>query len=323
MRLKFSGGIVISTASTKKMLGNVLLALAAFIWGTSFVAQSESVGLVEPFTFNGSRMVIGSLCILPVALLSSRSPKNSDGPVGHRKPNKAVLIGGIICGAVIFVAANLQQFGIENGTTAGKSGFITALYVVMVPVVSIFLKKKLRKTIWIGIVLAVFGLYLLCVKTGDGSAICIGDVITLFCAMAFTGHILVIDYFSPKVNGVWLSCIQFFVGGVLSVVCMFIFEHPSAQNILSAAIPILYSGVMSSGVAYTLQIVGQKYTDPTVASLIMCMESVFAVLSGWIILGDALGAREIIGCVLMFTAILLAQIPADKLTLKKSKNQLL
>ena len=183
------------------MLGNVLLALAAFIWGTSFVAQSESVGLVEPFTFNGSRMVIGSLCILPVALLSSRSPKNSDGPVGHRKPNKAVLIGGIICGAVIFVAANLQQFGIENGTTAGKSGFITALYVVMVPVVSIFLKKKPPKTIWIGIVLAVFGLYLLCVKTGDGSAICIGDVITLFCAMAFTGHILVIDYFSPKPHG--------------------------------------------------------------------------------------------------------------------------
>lgn len=269
-------------------------------------------------------MLIGSVCILPVALISSRTPKNaSDGPVGHRKPNKTAVIGGLVCGAVIFVAANLQQFGIENGTTAGKSGFITALYVVMVPVVSVFLKRKPPKTIWIGIVLAVTGLYLLCVKTGEGSAICIGDVITLFCAMAFTGHILVIDHFSPMVNGVWLSCIQFFAGGILSVVCMFIFEQPSMQSILSAALPILYSGVLSSGVAYTLQIVGQKYTDPTVASLIMCMESVFAVLSGWIILGDALGAREIVGCVLMLAAILLAQIPDEKINLKKSKKQLL
>ncbi len=270
-------------------------------------------------------MLIGSVCILPVALISSRQPKNApDGPAGNRKPNKAVLIGGLICGAVIFVAANLQQFGIENGTTAGKSGFITALYVVMVPIVSIFLKKKPPATIWIGIVLAVLGLYLLCVKTGEGgSAICIGDAITLLCAMAFTGHILVIDHFSPMVNGVWLSCIQFFVGGLLSVMCMFIFEQPSFESILSAALPILYSGVMSSGVAYTLQIVGQKYTDPTVASLIMCMESVFAVLSGWIILGDALGAREILGCVLMFAAILLSQIPADKFLIKKSKNRLL
>lgn len=306
------------------MLGNILLALAAFIWGTSFVAQSESVGLVQPFTFNGVRMLIGSACILPLALISSRTPKNAaDGPVGHRKPNKTVVIGGLVCGAVIFVAANLQQFGIENGTTAGKSGFITALYVVMVPIVSIFLKRKPQKTVWIGIVLAVTGLYLLCVKTGEGNAICIGDVITLLCAMAFTGHILVIDHFSPMVNGVWLSCIQFFVGGLLSAGCMFIFEQPSLRGILSAALPILYSGVMSSGVAYTLQIVGQKYTDPTVASLIMCMESVFAVLSGWIILGDAMGAREIIGCVLMFAAILLAQIPDEKIKIKKSKKQLL
>lgn len=308
----------------RKMLGNILLALAALIWGTSFVAQSESVGLVEPFTFNGARMLIGSVCILPVALLSSRTPKNqSDGPAGHRKPNKTVLVGGALCGLVIFVAANLQQFGIENGTTAGKSGFITALYVVMVPVVSIFLNKKPPKTIWIGIVLAVAGLYLLCVKTGEQTAVCFGDVITLFCAMAFTGHILVIDYFSPNVNGVWLSCIQFFVGGLLSAACMFIFERPSIDSILSAALPILYSGVMSSGVAYTLQIVGQKYTEPTTASLIMCMESVFAVLSGWVILGDALGLREIIGCVLMFSAILLAQIPGEKFGSKKSKNQLL
>ncbi len=262
LRLKFSGGIVISTASTKKMLGNVLLALAAFIWGTSFVAQSESVGLVEPFTFNGSRMIIGSLCILPVALLSSRSPKIPTAPSVTESPTKRFSSAELYAEPLFSWPQIFSSSELKTEPRRGKSGFITALYVVMVPVVSIFLKKKPPKTIWIGIVLAVFGLYLLCVKTGDGNAICIGDVITLFCAMAFTGHILVIDYFSPKVNGVWLSCIQFFVGGVLSVVCMFIFEHPSAQNILSAAIPILYSGVMSSGVAYTLQIVGQNTPTP-------------------------------------------------------------
>ena len=272
------------------------------------------MGLVEPFTFNGARMLIGSVCILPVALISSRQPKNApDGPAGNRKPNKAVLIGGLICGAVIFVAANLQQFGIENGTTAGKSGFITALYVVMVPIVSIFLKKKPPATIWIGIVLAVIGLYLLCVKTGEGgSAICIGDAITLLCAMAFTGHILVIDHFSPMVNGVWLSCIQFFVGGLLSVMCMFIFEQPSFESILSAALPILYSGVMSSGVAYTLQIVGQREMNPTVASLILSLESVISAVAGWVILREVMSPREIFGCILMFAAIILAQLPDRK-----------
>ena len=180
----------------------------------------------------------------------------------------------------------------------------------MVPVVSLFLKKKPPFTIWLGMPIAVCGLYLLCVT--EGFSVCKGDLITLCCSVCFTIHIMVIDYFSSYVNGVWLSCIQFFVGGILSLIAMFIFETPSLSGIISAAVPILYSGVMSSGIAYTLQIVGQKYTHPTVASLLMSLESVFAVLSGWIILSDQMTVREIIGCVLMFAAITLAQIPVNQ-----------
>ena len=207
------------------------------------------------------------------------------------------------------IASNLQQFGIKY-TTVGKAGFITAMYIIIVPVIGIFLKKTTGLRIWISVLLAVGGLYLLCMT--EGFSIAFGDLLVLLCAVMFSVHILIIDYFSPKVDGVRMSCIQFFVSGILSGVAMLIFEQPDLGAILQAWMPILYAGVMSCGVAYTLQIVGQKDMDPTIASLILSLESVVSVLAGWVILGQKLSSKELFGCVLMFAAIILAQLPDKK-----------
>lgn len=297
----------------------LLLLLTAVIWGVAFVAQSVGMDYVGGFTFNCVRSMIGGVVLIPCIFFLDRWKERDDAGSASSKlklsaaekkaQNKTLLIGGICCGAALGIASNLQQFGIKY-TTVGKAGFITAMYIIIVPVIGVFLKKTMGFRIWISVLLAVGGLYLLCMT--EGFSIAFGDLLVLLCAVMFSVHILVIDYFSPKVDGVRMSCIQFFVSGILSGVAMLIFEQPVFGAILQAWMPILYAGVMSCGVAYTLQIVGQKDMDPTVASLILSLESVISVLAGWVILGQKLSSKELFGCVLMFAAIILAQLPDKK-----------
>lgn len=283
------------------MRNSLLLLLTAFIWGAAFVAQSVGGEAVGCFTFNGVRSLIGALVLLPVIWLMDAKKKEDQ---------KTLIMGGICCGVMLCIASNFQQFGISF-TTVGKAGFITAMYILIVPILGLFMKKKAGLQVWLGVVLAVMGLYLLCM-TSESFSLSKGDFLVLICAGFFSLHILIIDYFSPKVDGVRMSCIQFLVCGILSMVMAFIFETPEVSVILSGWLPILYAGVLSCGVAYTLQIVGQKNMDPTVASLILSLESVFSVLAGWLILNQTLSLRELSGCVLMFLAIILAQLPQKK-----------
>ena len=297
---------------------SMLLLLTAAIWGVAFVAQSVGMDYVGPFTFNAVRSLLGGIVLIPCIVLLKRinaGSKDTAGvaecesgdPAGQRK---VLLTGGVACGALLCIASNLQQFGIMY-TSVGKSGFITAMYIVLVPVLGIFLKKKAGIKIWCSVAIAVGGLYLLCM-TDSGFSIQKGDLLLLLGAVIFSFHILTIDYFSPKVDGVKMSCIQFFTCGILSMVCMFLFEQPQIGAILQAWMPIVYAGVLSCGVAYTLQIVGQKGMNPTVASLILSMESVISVIAGWLILHQKLSGRELLGCVLMFAAIILVQLPERK-----------
>lgn len=297
---------------------SVLLLLTAAIWGVAFVAQSVGMDYVGPFTFNTVRSLIGGIVLIPCIVLLKRinaGSKDTAGAAEHASGDpagqrKVLLTGGVACGVLLCIASNLQQFGIMY-TSVGKSGFITAMYIVLVPVVGIFLKKKAGVKIWCSVAIAVCGLYLLCM-TDNGFSIQKGDLLLLLGAVAFSFHILTIDYFSPKVDGVKMSCIQFFTCGILSMVCMFLFEQPQIGAILQAWMPIVYAGVMSCGVAYTLQIVGQKGMNPTVASLILSTESVISVIAGWLILHQKLSGRELLGCVLMFAAIILVQLPERK-----------
>ncbi|MBD5522711.1 MAG: DMT family transporter [Lachnospiraceae bacterium] len=280
-----------------------LLFLTAFIWGVAFVAQSAGMDYVGPFTFNAVRCILGGIVLIPcIRILSLHKKRKSD--VSENK--KTLLTGGIMCGILLFTASSLQQFGILY-TTAGKAGFITALYIIIVPVLSIFLHKKAGMKIWISVVIALCGLYLLCMK--ENLRLSQGDILLLLCSLTFSFHIMVIDYFAPKVDGVKMSCIQFFVCGILSAIGMLMFENPDIGQIFSGWLPILYGGIMSCGVAYTLQIVGQEGMNPTVASLILSMESVISVLAGWVLLHETLSRRELMGCVFMFAAIILAQLP--------------
>ena len=283
---------------------SLFLLLAAFIWGVAFVAQSVGMDYMGPFSFNGARFILGALVLLPL-VATRRQKAIKEGKEGA--PFGVTLRGGILCGIALGSAALFQQFGIMY-TSVGKAGFITAMYIVIVPVLGIFLRKKVGAKIWCGVGIAVVGLYLLCM-TESGFSIQKGDLLLMLCALVFSMHILVIDYFSPKVDGVKMSCIQFFTCGILSGVGMFLTEHPQMSDILAAWMPILYAGVMSCGVAYTLQIVGQKGMNPTVASLILSMESVISVIAGWLILHQTLSTKELMGCVLMFAAIILVQLP--------------
>lgn len=291
-----------------------MLVLTAFIWGVAFVAQSVGMNYIKPFTFSCVRSLLGGIVLIPCIWLLDRLNAKKGGSEEKKKPmtkseKKLLLTGGICCGLALCVASNLQQIGIQY-TTVGKAGFITALYIVLVPIFGIFLKKKVGLKIWISVAIAVAGLYLLCIT--EKLTIGKGDFLVLLCAVVFTIHIMVIDYFSPKVDGVRMSCIQFLVTGILSSVPMFLFEKPDISAIFAAAVPLLYAGVMSCGVAYTLQIVAQKDADPTVASLILSLESVFSVLAGWVVLKQVLSMKEIAGCILMFGAIILAQLPDKK-----------
>ncbi len=288
-----------------KLKNSLLLLLTAAIWGVAFVAQSAGMDYVGPFTFNCARCLIGAVVLVPLILFMDRGKKNQKDVPEENK--KILVIGGICCGAALFLASNFQQFGIQY-TTVGKAGFITACYIVIVPILGLFFGKKCSPLIWGAVVMAVVGLYMLCMTGGSGG-INLGDVLVLVCAVLFSVHILVIDYFSPMADGVKLSCIQFLVAGILSGVCTVLFEEPKLGQLLAAWAPVLYAGVMSCGVAYTLQIVGQKGMNPTVASLILSLESSISVLAGWVLLGQRLNAKEITGCVIMFGAIVLAQVP--------------
>ena len=286
----------------------LMLILTAFIWGTAFVAQSVGMDYVQPFTFNGVRSLIGAAALLPcIWVLGKRKTAGEERKEAESK--KTLIMGGVLCGICLFVASSLQQIGIQY-TTAGKAGFITAFYIIFVPVLGIFLHKKAGWKVWLAVVLALVGLYFLCIK--EGFSIGRGDIFVFACALVFSIHILVIDYFSPKVDGVKMSCIQFFVCGLLSIPCMFLWENPDIYAIMMAKLPILYAGVLSCAVGYTFQIIGQTGMNPTIASLLMSLESTFSVLAGWVILHETLSSREALGCVLMFAAIILAQLPEKK-----------
>lgn len=290
----------------QQIKSSLILLLTATIWGVAFVAQSVGMEYIGPFTFNAIRCVLGGLVLIPVILVLKK--KKETGAENQEKEDKKTLwAGGIACGVILCIASNLQQFGIMEASV-GKSGFFTALYIVMIPVIGIFIGKRPGIKLWFCVALAVVGMYLLCMKDGSFS-IERADIMLLLCALAFSVHILVVDYFSPKVDGVKMSCIQFFVCGVLSAVGMLFTETPDISNIQAAWLPLLYAGLLSCGVGYTLQIVGQKGINPVIASLIMSLESVISALAGWVILGQVLSPKEILGCVLMFVAIIITQIP--------------
>lgn len=285
---------------------SMLLFLAAFIWGVAFVAQSVGMDYMGPFSFNGARFLMGSVVLLPLVIYRRQKNRKEGIPAPD---TKITIKGGICCGLALCAAALLQQYGIMY-TTVGKAGFITTLYIIMVPIFGIFLKKRVPGRVWIGAVIAAFGMYLLCMS--ERLALSKGDGLVFICAIIFSVHILVIDYFSPKADGVEISCIQFLTAGVIASMGALLFENPQLGQFIAGIIPLAYAGILSSGVAYTLQVVGQKNVEPTVASLILSLESVVSMLAGWVILHQALTGRELFGCVLVFAAVILVQLPDKK-----------
>lgn len=308
-------------AGSHKIRNCFLLFMAALVWGMAFVSQKAGMDSMGPLTFNGSRNLIGAAVLVPVILiLRGRVPKAERKPL----PLRTTIIGGIACGLALTVASTLQQYGLTM-TTVGKGGFITTLYIILTPILGLFLHRKVPGAVWAAVALAVVGMYLLCF-TGDSFTISLGDLLVLGSALVFSVHILVIDRFSPLTDGVVLSCIQFFVCGVISTVAAFIFEEPSWGQLADGIIPVLYAGVLSCGVGYTLQIVGQKGVDPTAAALILSMESVVAAVSGYIAGATGLLAtdqtltpRQIAGCAIVFAAVIIVQLPWDRI-LRKRKN---
>ena len=305
-----------------KFKGNMMMLMTAFLWGISFISQSKGVENLSPVAFNGIRSILGGIVLLPVIYLLDGAKKKKSQPV--QKIDKQLLTGGITCGVLLCVASTLQSVGMVD-TSPGKAGFITALYMIIVPIIGLFIGKKPTKAVTAAVFVAVVSLYLMCITKGE--PIVKGDILVLICSFVFAGHILAIDYFSPKSDGVKLACIQFFVCGIIDIIWAFIFDmdNISLKKITDCWIAIGYSGIFSCGVAYTLQMVGQKYTDPTSASILMSLESVFATLAtvilvalGWDLTGGQMNERQIIGCVLMFVAILLVQLP-DK-TIQSEKQ---
>lgn len=300
--------------------GSVILLFAALAWGSAFVAQSLGADSVRPFTFNSARSFLGAFVLVPVFLTFDRVK-----PSANRANKKTLLIAGALCGVLLFVACNLQQFAISYVDSAGKTAqeleviekanigkvaFLTALYIVLVPVFGVFMKKKAGAQVWLGVLIALVGMYFLCIK--PGFTVSAGDVYAFLCAFAFAMQIIVVDEVVNRVDPIRLSCVQFLVCGVLSGVCALFIEKPSLSNLISAWAPILYMGVISSGMAYTFQIIGQARCKPVVASLVMSMESVFSAIFGFLILHQAMTAKEFIGCALMLAAVVLAQLPGKK-----------
>ncbi len=312
---------------SNKAKANILLLITAFIWGTAFVAQKEG-GAIGAFTFNGIRTFLGGLVLIPFILVGHKRSQakglpQPDHELGLNEVPAAVaaagplfskleLIGGFACGTALFVAGSLQQFGLAF-TTAGKAAFITTLYVVFCPILSMIItKKKTRPLIWICVLVDCVGLYLLCM-TDASFSIQIGDTLVILCAVAFAMQMVLVDVFIGRVDGLKLSCIQFLVAGLEGMICMLIFEQPIVlSDILSGWFPILYAGVMSCGIGYTFQVLGQRYADPAVAALILCLESVFGVLAGAVLLHETMSPRELLGCAIMFAVVVVSNLPEKK-----------
>ncbi len=296
---------------SKNMKANSLLLLTSFIWGSAFVGQSLGMDYLGPFAFNGIRFFLAGLVLLPVMYFFYKKRRKAYTEEKIVTERRHSIIGGIICGVILFTAAAFQQVGILY-TSVGNTGFITALYIMIVPILSIFLKKRVGIKVWISVFMAIVGLYLLCIPWGKGfTDINVGDVYVLVCAFAFALHILTIDHFSDKANGIDMSGIQFFVCAILNLIVMGFFETTAISDVLISWKALLYTGILSGGVGYTLQIVGQKDTDPTIASLILSLESVFAAICGYLILDEVKSTQEVIGCCIMFAAIILAQLPSS------------
>ena len=298
-------------AARLRLLGSALLTLTAMIWGTAFVAQRVGMERIEPLTFSAARMALAAVAVgLLAGILARRERPRPDA----KQVNKNSLVGGILCGAFLAAASIFQQMGIVT-TTAGKAGFITALYMLLVPILAtVFFHRRNGLLVWVAVAIGVVGMYLLCVT--ESFTLTRGDALVCVCAVLFSGHILCCDHFAPRAEPIRMSAIQFASATVICTVAAFIAEQPSWDKVASAAVPILYCGLMSGGVGYTLQIVAQRWTDPTVASLLMSLESVFAVLAGALLIGERMSPREAAGCAIMFLAIVLVQIP----TPKKSKQ---
>ncbi len=288
----------------KKLKTNLLLLMAATIWGFAFVAQQMGMEHIQPSTFAFSRFVIGALALLPVIWFFDHKRTASGETISTDK--KTLILGSLCCGFPLGFASAAQQNALLY-SPAGKVGFLTALYILFVPIIGIFLKKKAGAKLWAGVALAVVGMYLLCIT--DSFSLSLGDSFALLCSLIYSLQILAIDHFSPKLDGVKLSCGQFVVAATINGILMLITETPTIDGIIAAAVPLLYVGILSSGVAYTLQIIAQKDAEPSIAALIMSLESVFSVLGGWLILNQVLTTRETFGCILMFIAIVLAQLP--------------
>lgn len=290
-----------------KLRGSLAILVATVIWGSAFIAQSVGMDYIGPFTFQTMRSVLAVPFLIVVIFLIERNPAKSIEKWMQPELWKA----GLPCGIALFIAAGLQQMGIVH-TTAGKAGFITAMYIVLVPILGIFLHKKPPITSWIGVVLAVIGLYLLsCVGV---SQVNIGDVYLLGCALGYAVQITLVDQMGSAVDGLRLNCVQSLFCGIFSGTVMFLTEEPVLSNILACWIPLVYAGIFSLGIAFSLQIIGQQHLEPTPAALIMSLESVFAVLFGWLLLHERMSAAELSGCVLVFIAVILSQVPVKKKT---------
>ena len=294
--------------------GCLILSITALIWGTAFIAQRTGTEFIGPFTFTFCRSLLAAAVLLPVSLFSGRGRNEEKLPL-RGFGSKKLITAGLLSGVFLFAATSFQQMGIQY-TTSGKSAFITAMYMIIAPVIGILLGKRPGLNVWAGIAVGAGGMYLLCM--GGQSGMGKGDLLTLVCAFLFALQILAIDRYSGEVDCIKMSFIQFAVCTLLSLPCMFIFETPQMSAIADCAVPLLYTGVLSSAVAYTLQIIGQKYADMTPATLTMSLESVFAAIAGWLILKETMGVREIIGCVLIFAAIVVSQLKPGKKTGNKA-----
>ena len=297
----------------KKMLGNGMLLFTAMIWGTAFVFQRVGMDSIEPITFNAARMALAAIVIGFVSFLLWRKEKNAPAArtaSEQKQFSKNTVLGGICCGCFLSIASILQQMGLVY-TTAGKAGFITAMYILLVPIIGFILfKRKNTWIVWIAVLLGVTGMYFLCIT--EEFRLSFGDTLICLCALFFSFHILCCDYFTQRGEPIRISAIQFATATVISAIMAFITEEPSIEKLSSALLPIMYCGIVSGGIGYTLQMVAQRYTEPTTASLLMSMESVFAMIAGVLILHERMSIREFVGCVIMFAAIVLVQIPQPK-----------
>lgn len=294
---------------SKRTCGNLLLLLAAFIWGTAFVAQKTGVDSVNPITFNGIRSILGYIALLPVIFVADFKAKKSGTYIKDDK--KMLYLGGLVCGLLLFFASTCQTAALVEAD-AGKGGFMTALYLVIVPVLGIFMGKKTRIIVWVGVVLATFGLYFVCIKESLAFSFNTSEILLLICALLFAVHIIAVDYFAPKVNGVKLASLQFLTVGAISLVYILFIDKPNINALVNCAFPLVYAGVISLGVGNTLQVVAQKDTEPATASIIMSMESLFALLAGIALAGESPSVKELFGCALMMAAIILVQLPQKK-----------